>query len=61
MPTNAEQVKEMCRLIRGMALNYPAGLQELRQQLDAVDPRVPLPQASEAVKRGPGRPRKVQA
>lgn len=39
--TNAQQVQGICDLIRGIALNYPAGLPELRRQLDQVDPQEP--------------------
>lgn len=86
--TNAEKVKEVCRIIRGIALDYPDGLLTIRAELDSIDratdrnrqwrqdreaaltPSEPptaspttLPPPNSAVqplKRGPGRPRKIQ-
>jgi len=71
--TNKELTTEICRMIRGIALNYPTGMDEIRRCVEAHSPKaqtvtestppvvaaqtVTLP-GDQPVKRGPGRPRK---
>lgn len=52
--TNAELVREINRMIRGVALNYPSGLPEIRRQLEALEPTVRRrPEDTVSVGKGP--------
>lgn len=64
--TNAQMVQELCRQIRGVAINYPDGLEAIRACVAEFDEEE-APSLSERLdtlvdpnRRRPGRPRKEQ-